>query len=53
VNNVFFHYNTVENADFNELKPGMKVRYLRVEDEEQSKIAGAPRYRAIKVFIVE
>jgi cold shock CspA family protein len=52
-NNVFFHYNTVENADFNELKPGMKVRYLRVEDAEQSKIAGAPRYRAVKVFIVD
>jgi cold shock CspA family protein/uncharacterized LabA/DUF88 family protein len=53
VNNVFFHYNTVENADFNELKPGMKVRYLRVEDEEKSKIDGAPRYRAVKVFIVD
>jgi cold shock CspA family protein/uncharacterized LabA/DUF88 family protein len=53
VNNVFFHYSTVENADFNDLKPGMQVRYYREEDEEQSKIAASPRYRATKVIILE
>ena len=52
VNNVFFHYSTVENADFNDLKPGMKVRYYREEDEEQSKIAESPRYRATKVIVI-
>jgi cold shock CspA family protein len=52
-NNVFFHFSTVENADFNDLKPGMKVKYYQEEDEEQTKIAAAPRYRAIKVFLAE
>jgi cold shock CspA family protein/uncharacterized LabA/DUF88 family protein len=50
-NNVFFHFSTVENADFNDLKPGMKVMYYQEEDEEQTKIAAAPRYRATKVFL--
>jgi cold shock CspA family protein len=52
INNVFFHYNSVENADFNDLKPGMKVRYFREEDEERSKLDDSPRYRATKVFIL-
>jgi cold shock CspA family protein len=52
-NNVFFHFSTVENADFNDLKPGMKVKYFQEEDEEQTKIAAAPRYRATKVFLAE
>jgi cold shock CspA family protein len=52
VNNVFFHYSTVENADFNDLKPGMQVRYYREEDEEQSKAMAAPRYRATKVIVL-
>jgi cold shock CspA family protein/uncharacterized LabA/DUF88 family protein len=52
-NNIFFHFSTVENADFNDLKPGMKVRYFQEEDEEQTKIAGSPRYRATKVFLSE
>ncbi|MDR3147438.1 MAG: cold shock domain-containing protein, partial [Treponema sp.] len=52
-NNIFFHFSTVENADFNDLKPGMKVKFYQEEDEEQSKIAAAPRYRATKVFLAE
>jgi cold shock CspA family protein/uncharacterized LabA/DUF88 family protein len=52
VNNVFFHYSTVENADFNDLKPGMQVRYYREEDEEMSKRAEAPRFRATKVIVM-
>jgi cold shock CspA family protein/uncharacterized LabA/DUF88 family protein len=52
VNNVFFHYSTVENADFNDLKPGMQVRYYREEDEEQSKSMAAPRFRATKVIVL-
>jgi cold shock CspA family protein/uncharacterized LabA/DUF88 family protein len=52
-NNVFFHYSIVENRDFNELKPGLQVRYLREEDEERSKREGGPRYRAIKVTVVD
>jgi hypothetical protein len=43
----------VENADFNDLKPGMKVKYYQEEDEEQTKIAAAPRYRATTVFLAE
>jgi uncharacterized LabA/DUF88 family protein/cold shock CspA family protein len=51
VNNIFFHYSTVDNADFNDLKPGMKVRYFREEDEEKTKSDGAPRYRATRVLV--
>jgi cold shock CspA family protein/uncharacterized LabA/DUF88 family protein len=52
-NNVFFHFSSVENADFNDLKPGMRVKYFQEEDEEQSRIAAAPRYRATKVFLAD
>jgi cold shock CspA family protein len=52
VNNVFFHYSNVENADFNDLKPGMKVRYFREEDIEQSKITESPRFKATKVIVM-
>jgi cold shock CspA family protein/uncharacterized LabA/DUF88 family protein len=52
VNNVFFHYSNVENADFNDLKPGMRVRYFREEDQEQTKIAESPRYKATKVIVI-
>jgi cold shock CspA family protein len=52
INNVFFHYNNVENADFNDLKPGMKVRYFREEDEERSAMDASPRYRATKVIVL-
>ena len=51
VNNIYFHYSTVDNADFNDLKPGMKVRYYREEDEEKTKSDGAPRYRAVRVLV--
>jgi cold shock CspA family protein/uncharacterized LabA/DUF88 family protein len=52
-NNVFFHFSSVENADFNDLKPGMRVKYFQEEDEEQTRLASAPRYRAVKVFLDE
>jgi cold shock CspA family protein len=51
VNNIFFHYSTVDNADFNDLKPGMKVRYFREEDKEKTESDGAPRYRATRVLV--
>jgi uncharacterized LabA/DUF88 family protein/cold shock CspA family protein len=53
INNVFFFYNSVVNADFNSLAAGTRVRYTRVEDPEKSKIDGQPRYRAGKVFVVD
>jgi cold shock CspA family protein len=53
INNVFFFYNSVVNADFNTLAAGTRVRYTRVEDPEKSKIDGQPRYRAGKVFVVD
>ncbi|GHT66875.1 hypothetical protein FACS1894110_11340 [Spirochaetia bacterium] len=53
VNNVFFHYSTLTNRDFDELEPGMNVRYIREEDAERTKRDEAPRYRAIKVTIVD
>jgi cold shock CspA family protein/uncharacterized LabA/DUF88 family protein len=53
VNNVFFHYSTLTNRDFDELEPGMKVKYAREEDSERSKRDEAPRYRAIKVTIID
>jgi cold shock CspA family protein/uncharacterized LabA/DUF88 family protein len=52
VNNVFFHYGAVENMDFNDLKPGMQVRYYREEDAEMSKREEAPRYHATKVIVL-
>ena len=52
-NNIFFHYSTVKNRDFSELKYGMKVRYTVEEDEERSKRDEAARYRAAKVTILD
>jgi len=52
-NNIFFHYSRVTNCEFYELKFGMKVRYTVEEDEERSKRDGAPRYRAIKVTVID
>lgn len=52
-NNVFFHYSIVENRDFNELKPGLQVKYLREEDEERTKQEGGIRYRALKVMVMD
>ncbi|GHU73588.1 hypothetical protein FACS189450_13650 [Spirochaetia bacterium] len=53
VNNVFFHYSTLTNRDFDELEPGMKVKYLREEDEERSKRDESPRYRATRVTVMD
>ncbi|MDR1947953.1 MAG: NYN domain-containing protein [Spirochaetaceae bacterium] len=53
INNVFFYYDTVTNMDFDELKIGMKVKYLCEEDMERSKRDGAPRYRAYKVTVID
>ncbi|GHV62002.1 hypothetical protein AGMMS49587_07620 [Spirochaetia bacterium] len=53
VNNVFFHYSTLTNRDFDELEPGMPVKYLREEDAERTKRDESPRYRAIKVTIID
>jgi uncharacterized LabA/DUF88 family protein/cold shock CspA family protein len=52
-NNVFFHYTKVVNRDFNELKPGLRVKYLRENDDERSRKEGGDRYRAIKVTVLD
>ena len=52
-NNIFFHYSTVTNRDFSELKFGMKVKYTVEEDEERSKRDEATRYRAVKVTVLD
>ena len=52
-NNIFFHYSTVTNRDFSELKFGMKVKYQVEEDEERSKRDEAQRYRAVKVTVLD
>ena len=52
-NNIFFHYSTLTNCDFSDLKPGMKVRYTTEEDEERSKRSEMPCFRATKVSLVE
>ena len=52
-NNIFFHYSTVTNRDFSELKYGMKVRYTVEEDAERSKRDEAIRYRASKVTVLD
>ncbi|MCL2271654.1 MAG: NYN domain-containing protein [Treponema sp.] len=52
-NNIFFHYSRVTNCEFHEMKFGMKVKYTVEEDEERSKKDGAPRYRAIKVTVID
>ncbi|GHV93268.1 hypothetical protein AGMMS50268_37710 [Spirochaetia bacterium] len=53
VNNVFFHYSTLTNRDFDELEPGMKVSYIREEDPERSKRDETPRYRAARVTVID
>jgi cold shock CspA family protein/uncharacterized LabA/DUF88 family protein len=50
-NNVFFHYSSVTNRDFQDLQPGMKVKYTREEDAQRSKRENAPRYKAVKVTV--
>ncbi|MCL2478480.1 MAG: NYN domain-containing protein, partial [Treponema sp.] len=52
-NNIFFHYSTVANRDFSELKAGMKVKYQVEEDEERTKRDDAQRFRATKVTVFD
>jgi cold shock CspA family protein/uncharacterized LabA/DUF88 family protein len=52
-NNIFFHYSRVTNCEFHELKYGMNVKYTVEEDEERSKKDGSPRFRAIKVTVID
>jgi cold shock CspA family protein len=52
-NNIFFHYSTLTNMDFDELSTGMRVKYYIEEDLERSKREGAPRYRAYKVTALD
>lgn len=44
VNNVFFYHESLEDIDFNNLKPGMRVKYLRKINEG--------RYIATRVWLV-
>jgi uncharacterized LabA/DUF88 family protein/cold shock CspA family protein len=52
-NNIFFHYSTLTNMDFDELSLGMRVKYYTEEDLERSKKEDAPRYRAYKVTALD
>jgi uncharacterized LabA/DUF88 family protein/cold shock CspA family protein len=52
-NNIFFHYSTLTNIDFDELTTGMRVKYYTEEDLERTKKEDAPRYRAYKVTVVD
>jgi cold shock CspA family protein len=52
-NNIFFHYSTLANMDFDELSLGMRVKYYTEEDLERSKKEDAPRYRAYKVTVLD
>jgi cold shock CspA family protein/uncharacterized LabA/DUF88 family protein len=52
-NNIFFHYSTLTNMDFDELSLGMRVKYYIEEDQERSKKEDAPRYRAYKVTVLD
>ena len=52
-NNIFFHYSTVANRDFSELRYGMKVKYTVEEDEERSKKDEVLRFRARKVSVLD
>ena len=52
-NNIFFHYSRVTNCDFHDLKFGMKVKYMVEEDPERSKRDDSPRYRALKVTVID
>ncbi|MDR1894037.1 MAG: NYN domain-containing protein [Spirochaetales bacterium] len=52
-NNIFFHYSTVANRDFQDLQTGMQVHYQRETDEERSKKEGLVRYRARSVTVLE
>jgi cold shock CspA family protein/uncharacterized LabA/DUF88 family protein len=52
-NNVFFHFSSITNRDFSELQAGMKVKYTQEEDAQRCKREGAPRYKAVKVTVIE
>jgi cold shock CspA family protein/uncharacterized LabA/DUF88 family protein len=52
-NNIFFHYSTLTNMDFDELGTGMRVKYYTEEDLERSKKEDAPRYRACRVTVLD
>jgi cold shock CspA family protein len=52
-NNIFFHYSTLTNMDFDELSLGMRVKYYTEEDLERSKKEEATRYRAYKVTVLD
>jgi cold shock CspA family protein/uncharacterized LabA/DUF88 family protein len=52
-NNIFFHYSTITNREFADLKCGMRVRYAIEEDEERSKRDNAPRYRSVRVTVLD
>jgi cold shock CspA family protein len=39
INNVYFHFSSLENIDFNDLKPGMKVKYEQSQKDDKSYIA--------------
>jgi cold shock CspA family protein/uncharacterized LabA/DUF88 family protein len=51
--NIFFHYSMVTNRDFSDLSSGTKVKYTLEEDEERSKRSDAPRFRAVKVTVID
>ncbi|MFU0831632.1 MAG: CSD domain-containing protein [Oscillospiraceae bacterium] len=44
-NNLFFHFSTLENCDFNELEIGMKVKYISTTNDG--------RTQAKKVWVIE
>jgi cold shock CspA family protein len=52
-NNIFFHWSTLINYDFSDLKAGMEVRYSIEKDEERSKQHEIPCYRATRVTLLE
>jgi cold shock CspA family protein len=52
-NNVFFHYSSITNRDFSDIQAGMKVKYTREEDAPRSKREEAPRYKAVKVTVLD
>jgi cold shock CspA family protein/uncharacterized LabA/DUF88 family protein len=52
-NNVFFHYSSVTNRDFSELQSGVKIKYTREEDAQRSKRENAPRYKAVKLTVID
>jgi uncharacterized LabA/DUF88 family protein/cold shock CspA family protein len=51
--NIFFHYSTVVNRDFSELKYGMKVKYKIMEDAERTKRDEEIRYKATRVVVLD